>query len=101
MTGPSSKESNSVAILHRPFNCMDTFAPCIFLAYFGDMLFSLFSIIWGTFCHGELLKLWPKFEVGLWYCYFHKKITYLGFQAFSSRIEHFEVQKMLQGVSCP
>jgi hypothetical protein len=49
---------------HRPFNYMDTFTPCIFLAYFGDMFFSLF-IIWGhsvaascwTFCRGELLKL--------------------------------------------
>jgi hypothetical protein len=30
----------------RPFNYMDTFTPCIFLAYFGDMFFSLF-IIWG------------------------------------------------------
>jgi hypothetical protein len=27
-----------------PFNCMETFTPCIFLAYFGDMFFSL--IIW-------------------------------------------------------
>jgi hypothetical protein len=29
----------------RPFNYMDTFTPCIFLAYFGDMLFSLFIIL--------------------------------------------------------
>jgi hypothetical protein len=25
----------------RPFNCMETFTPCIFLAYFGDIFFSI------------------------------------------------------------
>jgi hypothetical protein len=35
----------------RPFNCMDTFTPCIFLAYFGDIVFFSFQ-------HSvELLKL--------------------------------------------
>jgi hypothetical protein len=58
----------------RPFNYMETFTPCIFLAYFGDMFFLLFSIIWGILSR-------PKFEVGLWYCYFHKKIAHFGFQA--------------------
>jgi hypothetical protein len=29
----------------RPLNCMETFTP--FLAYFGDVFFSLFTIIWG------------------------------------------------------
>jgi hypothetical protein len=50
------------------------------------MFFPLFIILnLETFCRGELLKLvWisvAKFEVGLWYCYFRKKITHLGFQA--------------------
>jgi hypothetical protein len=66
----------------RPFNCMDTL---YFLAYFGDIFFSLFSIIWGhsvtTSCRSWAEVQWPKFEVGLWYCYFHKKIAHLGFQA--------------------
>jgi hypothetical protein len=35
---------------------MDTFTPCIFLAYFGDMFFFAFHNL-GTFCRGELLKL--------------------------------------------
>jgi hypothetical protein len=69
-----------VVCIGRPFNCMETFTPCIFLAYFGDMF-----LIWG---HTVAASCWswtefqlPKFEVGLWYCYFHKKITHLGFQA--------------------
>jgi hypothetical protein len=65
----------------RSFNCMDTFTPSIFLAYFGDMFFSLFSIIWGhsvmTSCWSRSEFQWQKFEVGLWYCYFHKKIVHL------------------------
>jgi hypothetical protein len=47
MTG-TVVEENKINVSHRrPFNCMETFTPCIFLAYFGDMFFSLFSIIWG------------------------------------------------------
>jgi hypothetical protein len=57
-------------IIHRPFNCMDNFTPYIFLAYFVDMFFSLFSIIWGhsvtTSCSSLSEFQWPKFEIGLW-----------------------------------
>jgi hypothetical protein len=48
----------------RPFNCVDTFTPCIFLAYFGDMFFSLFSIIWRhsvtASCWISVAKFWSR-----------------------------------------
>jgi hypothetical protein len=34
---------------------METLTPCIFLAYFGDTFFLLFSIIWG---HSVAAKIW-------------------------------------------
>jgi hypothetical protein len=40
-------KKNWVGRVTRPLNCMETFTPCSFLAYFGDVFFSLFSIIWG------------------------------------------------------
>jgi hypothetical protein len=43
----------------RPFNYMETFTPCIFLAWIS------------------VAKIWSRFLI---YCYFHKKITHLWFQ---------------------
>jgi hypothetical protein len=48
------KYTKLAKIRSRPFNCMETFTPCIFLAYFGDVFFLIFSTEFQ----------WPKFEVG-------------------------------------
>jgi hypothetical protein len=69
-----------------------------FFSLFWGCVFFTFQHNLGTICRGEL-----KFLIN---CYFHKKITHLGFQAliymsFRSRIEHFEVQKTLQGSIAP
>jgi hypothetical protein len=68
-TGPSATcEQHPVCVKHGYL-----YYTLYFLAYFGDMFFSLFSIIWGhsvaASCWSWSEFQWPKFEVGLWYCY--------------------------------
>jgi hypothetical protein len=46
---------------------MDTFTPCIFLAYFGTCFFLAFRHNLVTFCHNDLLKLvWTSWELCNW-----------------------------------